>query len=103
MSRLRIAVVGDVMLDIDLSGPAERLSPDAPVPVVDVSTRGVRAGGAGLVARMLVRDGHEVVLVTALADAADPDAAELLAALDGTNPAWSTLTDDPTYHPEMKR
>ena len=83
MSRLRIAVVGDVMLDVDLSGPAERLSPDAPVPVVDVSTRGVRAGGAGLVARMLARDGHDVVLVTALADAADSDAAELLAALDG--------------------
>ncbi|NQX06280.1 bifunctional heptose 7-phosphate kinase/heptose 1-phosphate adenyltransferase [Rathayibacter sp. VKM Ac-2856] len=85
---MRIAVVGDVMLDVDLSGPAERLSPDAPVPVVDVSTRGVRAGGAGLVARMLARDGHDVVLVTALADgdgsgSADSDAAELRSALDG--------------------
>ncbi|QHC68432.1 adenylyltransferase/cytidyltransferase family protein [Rathayibacter sp. VKM Ac-2759] len=80
---MRIAVVGDVMLDVDLAGPAERLSPDAPVPVVDVSARSARAGGAGLVARMLVRDGHDVTLVTALADAADPDVAELRAELDG--------------------
>lgn len=98
MNRLRLAVVGDVLLDVDLSGPAERLSPDAPVPVVDLSARSVRAGGAGLVARMLARDGHEVTLVTALADGnagsgayafsaagacADPDVAELRADLDG--------------------
>ncbi|MBF4462679.1 D-glycero-beta-D-manno-heptose 1-phosphate adenylyltransferase [Rathayibacter sp. VKM Ac-2878] len=71
------------MLDIDLAGPAERLSPDAPVPVVDVTARSVRAGGAGLVARMLARDGHEVTLVTALAADDDPDVAELRAELDG--------------------
>lgn len=81
--RLRIAVVGDVMLDVDLAGPAERLSPDAPVPVVDVSVRSARAGGAGLVSRMLVRDGHDVTLVTALAGDSDPDVAELRAELDG--------------------
>lgn len=83
MNRLRLVVVGDVMLDVDLSGPAERLSPDAPVPVVDVSARSARAGGAGLVARMLVRDGHEVTLVTALADDSDLDVAELRAELHG--------------------
>lgn len=83
MSRLHLVVVGDVMLDVDLSGPAERLSPDAPVPVVDVTARSTRAGGAGLVARMLARDGHEVTLVTALADDFDPDVAELRAELDG--------------------
>jgi rfaE bifunctional protein nucleotidyltransferase chain/domain/rfaE bifunctional protein kinase chain/domain len=83
VSRLRLVVVGDVMLDVDLSGPAERLSPDAPVPVVDVSARSARAGGAGLVARMLARDGHEVTLVTALAEDSDPDVAELRAELSG--------------------
>ncbi|AJM78350.1 bifunctional heptose 7-phosphate kinase/heptose 1-phosphate adenyltransferase [Rathayibacter toxicus] len=80
---MRVAVVGDVLLDVDLSGPAERLSPDAPVPVIDVAARSVRAGGAGLVARMLARDGHDVTLVTALADSADPDVGELCSALDG--------------------
>ncbi|TLM75139.1 PfkB family carbohydrate kinase [Pseudarthrobacter sp. NamB4] len=65
---MRIVVVGDVMLDVDLSGEATRLSPDAPVPVVDVSGVKRRAGGAGLVARMLAGDGWPVTLVTVLGD-----------------------------------
>ncbi|MFC3299588.1 bifunctional heptose 7-phosphate kinase/heptose 1-phosphate adenyltransferase [Arthrobacter agilis] len=78
---MRIVVVGDVLLDTDLSGDAGRLSPDAPVPVVDVDAVRRRAGGAGLVARMLEADGHEAVLVTVLGD---DDAAVLLRAeLDG--------------------
>jgi len=63
---MRIVVVGDVLLDVDLEGTATRLCPDAPVPVVDVSHVRARAGGAGLVARMLAGDGHQVCLVTAL-------------------------------------
>lgn len=65
---MRIVVVGDVMLDVDLSGEATRLSPDAPVPVVDVSGIKRRAGGAGLVARMLAEDNWPVTLVTVLGD-----------------------------------
>lgn len=65
---MRIVVVGDVMLDVDLSGDATRLSPDAPVPVVDVSGVKRRAGGAGLVARMLAADSWPVTLVTVLGD-----------------------------------
>ncbi|QOD03888.1 D-glycero-beta-D-manno-heptose 1-phosphate adenylyltransferase [Pseudarthrobacter sp. BIM B-2242] len=65
---MSIVVVGDVILDVDLSGEATRLSPDAPVPVVDVSGIRRRAGGAGLVARMLAEDGWPVTLVTVLAD-----------------------------------
>ncbi|THJ66252.1 bifunctional heptose 7-phosphate kinase/heptose 1-phosphate adenyltransferase [Arthrobacter echini] len=78
---MRIVVVGDVLLDTDLSGAAGRLSPDAPVPVVDIDTVRRRAGGAGLVARMVQGEGHEAVLVTVLGD---DDAAGLLRAeLDG--------------------
>jgi D-beta-D-heptose 7-phosphate kinase/D-beta-D-heptose 1-phosphate adenosyltransferase len=65
---MSIVVVGDVILDVDLSGEATRLSPDAPVPVVDVASTRRRAGGAGLVARMLAEDGWPVTLVTVLAD-----------------------------------
>lgn len=65
---MRIVVVGDVMLDVDLFGEATRLSPDAPVPVVDVSGVRRRAGGAGLVARMLAQDGWPVTLVTVIGD-----------------------------------
>lgn len=78
---MRIAVVGDVLLDVDLAGSADRLSPDAPVPVVDVTSADRRAGGAGLVAAMLAREGHEVSLVTVLAD--DDRAQELRSILHG--------------------
>ncbi|MFD1214580.1 PfkB family carbohydrate kinase, partial [Arthrobacter sp. GCM10027362] len=63
-----IVVVGDVLLDRDLRGGARRLSPDAPVPVVEIETEDHRAGGAGLVATLLARDGHRVRLVTVLGD-----------------------------------
>ncbi|PKI93133.1 D-glycero-beta-D-manno-heptose 1-phosphate adenylyltransferase [Actinomycetales bacterium SN12] len=65
---MRITVVGDTLLDEDLVGSSSRLCPDAPVPVVDVTARSRRAGGAGLVATMLAADGHEVELVTVLSD-----------------------------------
>ena len=78
---MRIVVVGDVLLDVDLSGDATRLSPDAPVPVVDVTGVKRRAGGAGLVARMLAGDGWPVTLVTVLAD--DDAGRQLEAALAG--------------------
>ena len=63
---MNIVVVGDILLDVDVDGMATRLCPDAPVPVVDVAGARDRAGGAGLVATMLVEDGHHVVLVTVL-------------------------------------
>ncbi|MFD3448599.1 PfkB family carbohydrate kinase [Microbacteriaceae bacterium 4G12] len=78
---MRIAIVGDVLLDVDLLGSADRLSPDAPVPVIDVQQTERRAGGAGLVATMLARDGHDVTLVTVLSD--DERSRELREALQG--------------------
>ncbi|GAA4742215.1 D-glycero-beta-D-manno-heptose 1-phosphate adenylyltransferase [Modestobacter marinus] len=78
-----IVVVGDALLDVDLVGTASRLTPDAPVPVVeDVDTR-ERPGGAALAAVLAARSagGREVVLVTPLAD--DEGAARLRALLDG--------------------
>ncbi|WP_051297589.1 PfkB family carbohydrate kinase [Brevibacterium album] len=65
---MRIAVVGDALLDADVHGSAQRLSPDGPVPVVDVEETRQRAGGAGLAARLLAEAGHEVSFVTALGD-----------------------------------
>jgi len=76
---MSVVVVGDVLLDVDLLGTADRLSPDAPVPVVDVADAVRRPGGAGLVALMLARDGHHVRLVTVLSDDSRVD--ELRAAL----------------------
>ena len=43
----KILVIGDLLLDRYLSGESNRLSPEAPVPVVDVSVENVTLGGAG--------------------------------------------------------
>jgi D-beta-D-heptose 7-phosphate kinase / D-beta-D-heptose 1-phosphate adenosyltransferase len=78
--RRPLVVVGDVLLDRDVSGSVERLSPDAPVPVVDEAATASRPGGAGLAALLAASDGRAVTLVTALAD--DAPAAELRAMLE---------------------
>jgi rfaE bifunctional protein nucleotidyltransferase chain/domain/rfaE bifunctional protein kinase chain/domain len=68
-----LVVIGDALLDRDLIGRVERLSPDAPVPVVDEVEERLRPGGAGLAAVLAAAEGREVVLVTALADDAAGD------------------------------
>ncbi|WP_431045360.1 D-glycero-beta-D-manno-heptose 1-phosphate adenylyltransferase [Streptomyces sp. P1-3] len=60
----RLVVVGDVLLDRDIAGAAERLSPEAPVPVVSGPQTTERPGGAGLAALMAAREpGWRVSLV----------------------------------------
>jgi D-beta-D-heptose 7-phosphate kinase/D-beta-D-heptose 1-phosphate adenosyltransferase len=75
----RVVVIGDSLLDRDVHGSADRLSPDGPVPVVDVADERSRPGGAGLAAMLAAADGREVTLVTALGrDQAGEELASLL-------------------------
>lgn len=57
-----IIVIGDVMLDVYISGQAHRLSPEAPVPVVAVDSKTSTLGGAGNVALNLAHLGCKVWL-----------------------------------------
>jgi D-beta-D-heptose 7-phosphate kinase/D-beta-D-heptose 1-phosphate adenosyltransferase len=92
----RLVVVGDALLDRDLLGSVSRMAPDAPVPVMDVSSGISRPGGAGLAALLAARDGRPVTPVTALGtDNAGRELADLLAGaavdvidlgLDGATP-----------------
>ena len=76
---MKLTIVGDALLDRDLDGRAERLAPDAPVPVVDAIEAHTRAGGAGLAATIAARAGHDVTLVCALGrDLAGEELAALL-------------------------
>ncbi|MEV8630363.1 D-glycero-beta-D-manno-heptose 1-phosphate adenylyltransferase [Streptosporangium sp. NPDC051023] len=68
MSARPIVVVGDTLLDVDVEGEAERLCPDAPVPVVADGREHRRPGGAGLAAMLAAQAGAEVVLVSAVGD-----------------------------------
>jgi D-glycero-beta-D-manno-heptose-7-phosphate kinase len=60
---LRVAVVGDVMLDVYLVGAVSRISPEAPVPVVHVTEEWFALGGAANVAANVAALGAECHLV----------------------------------------
>ncbi|MER7726877.1 D-glycero-beta-D-manno-heptose 1-phosphate adenylyltransferase [Streptomyces sp. NPDC096323] len=66
--RTPLLIVGDALLDLDVSGRAERLAPDAPVPVVGHAERRARPGGAALAACLAAADGRDITFVTALGD-----------------------------------
>ena len=59
----RVVVVGDVMLDRYWHGSVDRISPEAPVPVVHMTTEECRLGGAGNVARNVASLGAAVSLM----------------------------------------
>jgi D-glycero-beta-D-manno-heptose-7-phosphate kinase len=50
LSSLKVGVIGDVMLDTYIWGRVDRVSPEAPVPVVSIESKEYRIGGAGNVA-----------------------------------------------------
>jgi len=70
-SKMKVAVIGDVMLDTYWWGNVERISPEAPVPVVAVSKREKRIGGAGNVALNVQALGASVALLTIIGDDED--------------------------------
>ncbi|MBN3929767.1 D-glycero-beta-D-manno-heptose 1-phosphate adenylyltransferase [Streptomyces verrucosisporus] len=70
-----LVVVGDALLDRDLVGRADRLAPDAPVPVLEDCEERLRPGGAALAAYVAALGGRPVTLVTALGE--DPASARL--------------------------
>ncbi|MGQ9806043.1 MAG: D-glycero-beta-D-manno-heptose-7-phosphate kinase [Chlorobiales bacterium] len=63
-----VAVIGDVMLDKYIFGKVERVSPEAPVPVIDVSSQSYRLGGAANVATNLRSLGATAMLFGVIGD-----------------------------------
>jgi len=97
MPRRRIVVVGDAMLDVYLIGDVDRISPEAPVPVVAVHERRHALGGAGNVAANVAAIGAHVTLVAAIGN--DRRAEYLrteIAAAGIADDALLTVTDRPT-------
>lgn len=87
-----LVIIGDSMLDVDIEGSATRLSPEAPVPVVDADRTWHRPGGAGLAAVLAARVDRDVVLVTAMADDADGHALASLLEESGVRVVALSLT-----------
>jgi rfaE bifunctional protein kinase chain/domain len=61
---IRVGVIGDVMLDTYMWGSVERISPEAPVPVVTINKKDYRIGGAGNVALNVRSLGAQVSLLS---------------------------------------
>ena len=80
---LKVAVVGDVMLDTYWWGKVDRISPEAPVPVVAVSKREQRIGGAGNVALNICSLGAHVSVISVLGK--DEDGEQLTRLLTENN------------------
>jgi rfaE bifunctional protein kinase chain/domain len=82
-SKMKIAVIGDAMLDTYWWGDVERISPEAPVPVVALSKKEQRIGGAANVALNVQALGANVALLTILGD--DDDGMKLKQLLQEKN------------------
>ncbi len=76
----KVAVIGDVMLDRYIYGGVDRVSPEAPIPVMRVEREQVMLGGAGNVARNLSALGATTTLVGVIGD--DGDGAAIVAAVE---------------------
>jgi rfaE bifunctional protein kinase chain/domain len=68
LARARVLVVGDVMLDRYWYGAVDRISPEAPVPVVRITREEERNGGAANVAYNVVTLGAQASLLTVVGD-----------------------------------
>jgi rfaE bifunctional protein kinase chain/domain len=95
----RVLVVGDAMLDRYWFGAVERISPEAPVPVVLVQREEERLGGAANVALNVRRLGTRATLLTVVGD--DEPARAVLRLL-GEHDVASVLGRDPALHTTIK-
>jgi D-beta-D-heptose 7-phosphate kinase / D-beta-D-heptose 1-phosphate adenosyltransferase len=91
-----VLVVGDVMLDQYVWGEVDRISPEAPVPVVRATVRDEKPGGAANVARNLAGLGAAVTVVGFVGDDRERAALQSLLVDQGIEPGLIPVPDVPT-------
>ena len=89
----RVLVVGDAMLDVYLGGSVDRISPEAPVPVVRVESETSAPGGAANVAMGVAALGGHCRLIAAVGE--DESAAQLAAGLEAAGIDGADLVSIP--------
>jgi D-beta-D-heptose 7-phosphate kinase/D-beta-D-heptose 1-phosphate adenosyltransferase len=97
--RIKILVIGDLMLDEFLWGKVTRISPEAPVPVVDIQRRAAYPGGAANVARNLASLGAQAALAGVIGE--DQPGEQLVRLLTGEGIATGSVRKTalrPTTH-----
>lgn len=101
-NRLRVLIVGDVMLDSYIWGSVDRISPEAPVPVVHVKKRDFRLGGAGNVVVNVHALGAQPIIVSLVGtDEASGKVRSCLRQINVTEDGLVASTERPT--PEKTR
>ncbi|MBU2018693.1 MAG: D-glycero-beta-D-manno-heptose-7-phosphate kinase [Bacteroidetes bacterium] len=82
-SKLKIAVVGDVMVDSYILGNVTRISPEAPVPIINLDKKEDRLGGAANVALNLVALGVQTEMISVIGEDEAADSLERLFKAEG--------------------
>lgn len=93
---VRVAVIGDVMLDQYWIGRANRISPEAPVPVVQVNSEKSLPGGAGNVARNLAALGATPTLFGVIGDDQAGETLQQLLESEGVETHFQIMPAKPT-------
>lgn len=93
ISAAKVLVVGDVMLDRYWYGAVDRISPEAPVPVVRITREEERNGGAANVAYNVVTLGAQASLLTVVGEDEASHKLEALVAKTGIQPHFGRDTD----------
>ncbi len=92
LDKPKVLVIGDLMIDHYLWGGCERISPEAPVQVVDIKKETTVLGGAGNVVNNLNALGADVTVFSVVGD--DDVALELIDMLDDINSTHYLVLDD---------
>jgi rfaE bifunctional protein kinase chain/domain len=89
IASLKVGVIGDVMLDTYMWGQVDRISPEAPVPIVSLQQKEYRIGGAGNVALNIQSLQAEAFVLSVTGDDEDADCLEKLFHTNKINTAYS--------------
>ncbi|HEX6536882.1 MAG TPA: D-glycero-beta-D-manno-heptose-7-phosphate kinase [Gemmatimonadaceae bacterium] len=92
----RVAIVGDAMLDVYLHGDVERISPEAPVPVVRVRERRLALGGAANVAQNVAALGAHCAMIAVVGRDASGDTLRRMLAAIGADGESLVQVERPT-------
>lgn len=93
-TRLKVGVIGDVMLDTYMWGGVERISPEAPVPVVSLHKKDYRIGGAGNVALNAQSLGARTYVLSVVGKDEDGDKLEQMFSSNGIHTNYLVKTSE---------
>lgn len=93
-SNIKVAVVGDVMLDTYMWGNVDRISPEAPVPIVSLKNKEYRIGGAGNVALNTVSLGANTTILSVIGNDEDGKRLKTLFEKNNINCHYLIESDD---------